>query len=324
MSTSECKPYASAQTPSTATGARSWSPSRRRTATATATATTNAASSPNPTTPVSASTWTGRSCGSDAGCARSSRSSLCASSKEAAPVPFSGWSRQARHASSHHDQRKFELALVSRSVPPESCSFAGFAKSFQLTAETSTSPATAAAAMPATARFPNARSPSATWRPASARENDDDRAAGKDGEPEDAAVVRAHAARHAVPCDAIERERDRGDDGRRDARDGEGDERLHAPAVDSEPRCDGKDGDGDPAARERQRDDDEPGICEHGAGGATTARRALRGQPEPQHDRNHTDQREHVPVSDRPAQPSDAAVIVDQAGEDLPGERNGA
>src|SRR5207247_10499157 len=48
------------------------------------------------------------------------RSSRCASSKLPAPVPCSGWSVKAVHASVHHCHRLVELIVVSR-VGPTIC-----------------------------------------------------------------------------------------------------------------------------------------------------------------------------------------------------------
>ena len=116
-STTECSRYAPAATTSANAAARSCpaTPRNRRTTPSPAAATDPTASR-NPTTPVSARNCSGTLCGSVT-TMLFERKSRCASSKLPAPVPRSGWSVNACHASVHHCQRLVELIVVSRCGP---------------------------------------------------------------------------------------------------------------------------------------------------------------------------------------------------------------
>ena len=119
-STTECRRYAPAAT-TNANAAACSCPANPRTLrnTPNAAAATEPSASKKPTTPVSDRNCSGTLCGSVT-TMLFERRSRCASSKLPAPVPPSGCSVNAFHASVHHCQRLVELIVVSR-VGPTIC-----------------------------------------------------------------------------------------------------------------------------------------------------------------------------------------------------------
>ena len=163
-STSEWSRKAIAPTISAVATARSSPASPRYTrVTPIPAATTDPSASRKPTTPVSLRNCSGTLCGSVT-TMLFVRKSRCASSNEPAPLPWPGWSSNARQASFHHCQRLVELTVVNRPGPTVCDGFVGCrvkSRNQPSGFDSATSAITATAA-------PAARTPSAT-RPRSRR-----------------------------------------------------------------------------------------------------------------------------------------------------------
>ena len=155
------------------------------------------------------------------------------------------------------------------------------------------------------------------------RELDHDEGAGDEEQPEDQAVVHARVMGPVVVRNPGQEQRVAGNDRRHGRRDQQSDERVEALAVEPDPHDRRRDREEDSEARERQHDRDERDVHVQHAGDARAQRPfAPAREPQPERNGRGRDERELVPVRERPAEPREPAVVAVQPRNHLRGQSN--